>query len=161
MFCDCFVSSLQFKDSNGPNIHWRNLLWAFPVNIFQRWFSSNWNLQNWLLLLSYCTSNFLFRVVIYLNPFELICYYFLYSTALIYFPFFQLSSLRYNGRIYYYITFLSIERLLQQLEPFLSTIQDWRCKCKYRNDLSSNWYPQWLSFLKCNLDRFSPGWTFS
>ena len=27
------------------------------------------------------------------------------------------------------------------------------CNCKYRTALSSNWYPQSLSFLRCNFDR--------
>ena len=36
VFCDFFVLLLQFKDSNGPNIHWSNLLWIFPTNIYFR-----------------------------------------------------------------------------------------------------------------------------
>ena len=34
-------------------------------------------------------------------------------------------------------------------------------KCKYRTALQSNWYPQSISFLRCNFDRFSPGWRFA
>ena len=52
---------------------------------------------------------------------------------------------------------VSIGRWLRQLKPLLSTIQGW-VRGKEQTALSSSWYPQSLSFLRCNFDRFSPGW---
>ena len=40
VFRDFFVSLLQFKDSNGPIIHFSILLWIFSTNIFRRNFLS-------------------------------------------------------------------------------------------------------------------------
>ena len=126
---------LQFKDSNGPDIHWSNLLWIFPTNIFWKRFSSNWIPPNWLFLFSYCTSKFLFIVVVYLNPFKLIFpllplqYYFnllsIFSA--------KVFAFQWENLILHNFSFNW--KVAGATQPLFSTIQGWEIKVQVPNCL--------------------------
>ena len=83
---------------------------------------------------------------------KLLKLYFPYSTAIIYFPFLQPSSLLFNGKclILHSISF-NCKESCSNCNHFFQPYKVEGCTWKYRTALSSNVYPQSLSFLQCIL----------
>ena len=78
--------------------------------------------------------------------------FFTSRTAIIYFPFLQPSSLLFNGKclILHSISF-NCKESCSNCNHFFQPYKVEGCNWKYRTALSSNVYPQSLSFLQCIL----------
>ena len=114
---EVYKTSVQLGIFQGREVFWNK--GTFYLQVLQKWIIIA--IPQSSLLFFFCASNFLFFQSLYLlNPYFL---YFLYCTILIYFPFLNPSHCFLMNLILH--NRFSIRRLLQQLQPLLSAIQEW------------------------------------
>ena len=92
-------------------------------------------------------SNCLFRVLIYLTPFELIFHLLLLLYCSILISISSSKVLLFNERIWYRIAFFQLEGRCRNCNRFYQPYKTEGCRGKNWVALPSNWSPQSLSFL--------------